>query len=473
MNNKKDTAADSSLSFDQRLETLLTKKRVIKFELWLALLLAVIGAGLINIYALMAIKGAEKDASPIERAIHGAARGIEIAKHLATDAINNYNPRLARGQRFKGEAGWTLPKGAAPAGMAVVLSRYDGDEKRGLVEFVDLDTGALIHSWRPDVDAINALSKTPERISHLKRDYGLRRYIETDPFVLSDGSLLYHGMGSPLVRIDACSRVIWTLDGDFHHSIEPDANGDFWTVESFHPPTIPFVDSEFDDDAIAKISPDGHALYRKSAAQILIDAGLQHVVYSHDEYDPDPIHLNDVQPVLEDGPYWKRGDLFLSLRNPSMILLYRPSTNAVVWSRQGPWLMQHDFDIVSDHEIAVFNNNTAATPKGGKTIGSNNIVVYDFATEGTREPFAAGFLQNHIRTETNGLFRFLPDGSVMVEEHDYGRLLALGPDGAVRWSFVNRAPKDGRVYHLGWSGAVSAERAAEIRNALAQTGCGE
>lgn len=471
MDMKQDRAGADAGSIDQRLEKLLMRKRHFSFELWQALLLIVIAIPLVNLYALLAIKGAERDATPIEQISYETAHGLEVAKHMVTDAINRYNPRLARGQRFKGEAGWSLPPESAPPGMAVVLSRYDGDEKRGVVEIVDLDSGKTVHAWRPDVEAINALSRAPERVLHLKRDYGRRRYVMTHPYALDDGSLVYHGMGSPLVKIDACSRVVWTVDGDFHHSIERDADGDFWTVETFHPPTIPFVDSDFNDDAISEISPDGRLLFRKSAAQILIDNKLHHIVYSHDKYDPDPIHLNDVQPVMADGPYWKSGDLFLSFRNPSMVALYRPSTNEVIWHKQGPWLMQHDVDIISDHEIAVYNNNTAATPKGGKTIGSNNIVIYDFADAKTREPFTAGFKKQHIHTETNGLFRFLPDGSVMVEEHDYGRLLALTPDGEVRWSYVNRAPNDGRVYHLGWSRALTGKRVKDLEAAYANASC--
>lgn len=468
---KQDMPDKPRASLDERLEQALMRKRILKFQLWQPLLLIVICIPLINLYALMAVKGVESDATLIQRWTYAAAHSLEIAKHTITDTINDYNPRLARGQRFEGETGWTLPAGGASAGIAVILSRYDGDKDRGVVEIVDLDNGKTVHTWAPDVDAINALSKIPEEVLHLKRDEGRRRYMEHHPVALDDGSLIYHGMGSPFVKIDACSRVVWTVDGDFHHSIEQDADGDFWTVETIHPPTIPFVEEDFDDDAIAEISPDGRVLYRKSAAEILIDAGLGHIVYSHDKYDEDPLHLNDVQPVTFDGPYWKAGDLFLSLRNPSMIALYRPSTNEIVWKQQGPWLMQHDVDIISDHEIAVYNNNTVATPKGGKTMGSNNIVIYDFATGKTREPFSAGFEKNQIRTETNGLFRFLPDGSVMIEEHDYGRLVAMSPDGDVRWKYINRAPKDGRVYQLGWSRVVLGARAKALQQVLAGAKC--
>lgn len=458
-------------SFDERIETALMRQYAVRFGLWQALLLILISICAAVAFGAAALKGAEADANVFERAAYHVADAPRIARRVIVDAITRYNPRLARGQRFKGESGLSKSPGAAATGVAIVLSRYSGDEKRGVVDILDLDSGDVVHSYRPDINAINARSSLPDNVINLKRDFGTRRYMEHHPFVLPDGSLIFHGMDSPLVKIDACSRILWTLDGDFHHSIERDADGNFWTVETLHPPTIPFVDRNFDDDAIAQFSPDGKLLFQKSVSQILIDAGLEHIIYSHEQYDPDPIHLNDVQPVTADGPYWNKGDLFISLRNSSMIALYRPSTNEIVWRQQGPWLMQHDVDIISDHEIAVFDNNTAATPSGGRTIGWNDIVIHDFVTGKTREPFKQAFEANKVRTETNGLFRFMQDGSVMVEEHDYGRLLAMTPDGSVEWSFVNRAPKDGRVYHLGWSRALTAEAAAALKAAYAKAGC--
>jgi hypothetical protein len=422
-------------------------------------------------FGVAAIKGAEADANRFERAAFRVAEAPRIARRVIMDAVNRYNPRLARGQRFNGESGFSKAPDAAAAGAAIVLSRYDGDKKRGVVEILDLDSGGVIYSWRPDIAAINAHSSLPDGVVNLRRDFGPRRYMQHHPYALPDGSLIFHGMDSPLVRIDACSQILWTLDGDFHHSIERDADGNFWTVETLHPPKIRFVDKNFDDDAIAGFSPDGKLLFQKSVSQILVREGLEHIIYSHGHYDDDPIHLNDVQPVNADGPYWKKGDLFISLRNASMVALYRPSTNEIVWRQQGPWLMQHDVDIISDHEIAVYNNNTAATPAGGRTIGSNDIVIYDFAAGTTREPYKQAFEKNKIRTETNGLFRMTPDGSVMVEEHDYGRLLAMTPDGEVKWSYVNRAPKDGRVFHLGWSRALSAETATALKAAYAKADC--
>ena len=71
----------------------------------------------------------------------------------------------------------------------------------------------------------------------------------------------------------------------------------------------------------------------------------------------DPLHLNDIQPVMTDGPYWKRGDVFFSIRYKSMIILYRPSTNKIIWKGVGHSAGQHDVDILDDHRISIFNNN--------------------------------------------------------------------------------------------------------------------
>ncbi len=454
---------------DASVEEYLMRERTLVFRLWQALLVILMSSLAALLFATLAVGGIEKTANRAERLAFHVADGPRFAWRLFLDTVHGANMYLARTQRFDGQIGWSM-SGAGEG--AVLLSRYDGDAGRGVVELLDGATGKVVHAWRPDISAINARSKLPERVLYLKRDFAERRYVMHHPYALDDGSLLFHGMGSPLVRIDACSRIMWTLDGDFHHSIARDADGDFWTGESFHPATIPFVDESFNDDAVAKFSPEGALLFRKSVAQILIDNNLRHLVYSSETYEPDPIHLNDVQPVLEDGPFWKKGDVFISMRHLSMVALYRPSTNEIVWSKQGPWMMQHDIDIISDHEIAIFNNKAISAPNGPRTLGPSTIVVYDFAADATREPFKAGFEKHGIHTETAGLFSFLPDGSVLVEEHDYGRLLAMTADGTLRWTFVNRAPKDGRVFQLGWSRALAGARAGRLKAAVAAAGCG-
>ena len=104
----------------------------------------------------------------------------------------------------------------------------------------------------------------------------------------------------------------------------------------------------------------------------------------------DPTHLNDIQPVLDDGPYWKKGDLFLSLRNISTVMLYRPSTDEILWIKRGPWIAQHDVDILDDHRISIYDNDVEARAPGKPYIaGTSQVMVYDFATRKISLPLHA------------------------------------------------------------------------------------
>ena len=96
------------------------------------------------------------------------------------------------------------------------------------------------------------------------------------------------------------------------------------------------------------------------------------------EFTNDPIHLNDIQPVDFDGEFWKKGDLFLSLRHQSMVLLYRPATNKIIWKGTGPFFHQHDVDILNDHKISVFNNNSKYFVDGDVVDRHNEVIIYNF-----------------------------------------------------------------------------------------------
>jgi hypothetical protein len=131
-----------------------------------------------------------------------------------------------------------------------------------------------------------------------------------------------------------------------------------------------------------------------------------------------------------------------------------PSTNRVLWLREGPWSSRHDVDIVDDHTIAASNNNVFDKGSGARVSGSNNIICYDFAAGQTRAPFSALFETEEIKTMSEGLFALLPDGGVMVEEENFGCLLITDRDDNVKARFIHRA-ENGEVYRLGWSRVIT------------------
>lgn len=357
----------------------------------------------------------------------------------------------------------------------LLLSRYDGDLKEGVVELVDLRSFKVLHSWNPDIDAFNDLVEKNDEFKYLQRDNNNKRHILRHPELTKDGQLLFRNIGTPLRKIDACSNLVFQNTQDaFHHSIETDIDGNIWVPSYTYPQSLPIEkvgrdireEGGFIDDSIVKLSPSGEILFEKSVSQIFIDNGLEYLLFSVGDriFDRDPIHLNDIQPANFDGEFWNKGDVFLSLRHQSMVLLYRPSTNEVIWKGTGLFFHQHDVNILNSHRISIFNNNSKNFVDGGVVDGHNEVIIYDFKTNEYSSYFEDSLIENDVRTITQGRGQILSNGNLFIEESDYGRVLFFNKDGSLKWTHVNRAD-DGNVYAVGWSRILyTAEEIQTVNN---------
>ena len=306
----------------------------------------------------------------------------------------------------------------------LLLSRYDGDLQEGVVELVDLKTFEILHTWNPDIDAFNDLVEQIDEFKYLNRDGNNKRSMLQHPKLTTGGGLIF-GWEKPLRKIDACSNLAFQNKHDeFHHSIETDIDGNIWVPSQIYPQTLNIEkvgrkitrENGFVDDAIVKLSPNGEILFEKSVSQIFIDNGLEYLLFSVGDrlFDIDPIHLNDIQPVNFDGEFWKKGDVFLSLRHQSMILLYRPSTNEIIWKGTGPFFHQHDIDILDNHRISIFNNNSKDFVNGDVVDGHNEVIIYDFKTNEYSFYLKDSLIEHDVRTITEGRSQILINDDLFV-----------------------------------------------------------
>ena len=361
----------------------------------------------------------------------------------------------------------------------LLLSRYDGDFKEGIVELVDLRNFEILHIWNPDINAFNNMVEKVDEFKNLQTDFGNSRSTLMHPKLTIDGGLLF-GWRAPLRKIDECSKLVFQNSHDiFHHSIEEDVEGNIWVPSWMYPISLPpekVGRVNFSDDAIVKLSSDGEVIYEKSVSQIFIENGLEYLLFAHgNDYENDPIHLNDIQPVNVDGKFWNKGDLFLSLRNQSMVLLFRPSTNEIIWKGTGPFLHQHDVNILDSHRISVFNNRSINVVGDINIVdGHNEVIIYDFKTNMYSAYLKDSFIENDVRTITQGRSEILPNADLYVEESDYGRTLYFNADGSLRWTHVNRSDNS-NVYKVGWSRILYTEEDIEtVNNFLTNKGtCNE
>lgn len=329
----------------------------------------------------------------------------------------------------------------------VLVARYDANAHRFIVALTDMNNGRVLRRYAPDIKAINSRSQMKSPLISLARDRFPERYRLSHPLLMDDGGIIFQD-AAPLVRIDACGKILWTLDGIFHHSIERDADGNIWVPETALRSSRKNVTADYREDRIAQISPAGRIIFRKSVVDILLQNGLGYLFQGR-PYSTDFFHLNDIEPVLTSGPHMKKGDLFLSFRHLSLIVQYRPSTGSIIWWQQGPWRMQHDVNILDNHRISIFDNRVISG--NPETVDqSNEFLIYDLSTRKISSPFAAAFRANQIKTVTQGRGTPLENGDVFVEETEYGRLLRLSPNGDVRWEYVSANPTRKRLF-LAWS----------------------
>lgn len=330
----------------------------------------------------------------------------------------------------------------------LVLPRYDHTIKRSVVDIIDLKNFTTIHTYKHDIYEMNKRVTNKKKFPRLEIDNSPIRFPYWHPLIFDDGSLI--SIYGPAFKIDFCSNLQWINDKEkFHHSQMIDHEGNIWIGGRMDPKSKFVKKYSFDsyiDDSIIKIDEKGNILYHKSITEILIENKIIDINIFDNNWDP--IHLNDVEPALNDSKYWNVGDIFISLRHQSSIIHYRPITNKVINYITGPFSQQHDVDIISDKEISIFNNNNFILDNE-----HSEILIYNFETKKFRKLFEKQLKEDNFKTEAEGLSHIFKDGSLLVEEQGHGRILLYNAQGDKEWEYVN-IDKNGDIGHVNWSRVI-------------------
>lgn len=335
----------------------------------------------------------------------------------------------------------------------LLLPTYDKKANQSVIKLIRLADQKVIYEWKPD---FNQIKKFPFKEDNSWQSIAKSSFNINHPLIAPDGSIVFHSMEYPLVKIDKNSKLLWILNGGYNHSLEYDAAGNIWVASTpGHSKLFKFLDN-YKDNAITKISPDGKILFKKSVAEILLENGYRGLLLGTAGYQKDLIHINDIQPALSTGKYWIKDDLMISIRSKSTVFLYRPATNKIIWLKTGPWLHQHDVDFLDESRIGVFGNNTIVNEINETIIdGHNEEYIYDFKTDAITTPYTEFLKKAKVASPIEGRSDILPNGDLFVEETYKFRLLRGNTKNTI-WQFVSSIDQNS-VSILSWTRFISKE----------------
>lgn len=450
-----------------------------RFRIWLACVL--LGLWIVSIlvtsFVVLEASRQRSRLSPRQSAfVLAVANFPHLVRRAFTETVDRVRdtPSMQLVDRQAVEQPWWVRRFPAPEDSGYLLwSGVDPEVRRSAVRLVRIADGRVLGRWDPAWRIIHARSRRSKPFGPELSETEMRA---THPVLLDDGSIIFSAEES-MVRQQACkAEPEWVLDHVMHHSVERALDDSVWGPSIADEP-LPGnqVLRKLRPDSLARVSFDGELRENRSFGRILESNGLRALLLGSSGIvlNEDPIHLNEIVVAQTDGARWLRGDLLLSARHLSAIFIYRPSTDRIVWYRQGPWMNQHSPQFIDDHRISVFDNNVyAAAPDDDPFVMPgeiNRVLVYDFATDQVTEPFAALLNEARPVTRTEGRAQLLADGGLFLEESNAGRILRFTGD-RLLWSQVSDYDAT-RIGVLSWSRYLTAEQAAPALRALAATRC--
>jgi hypothetical protein len=292
--------------------------------------------------------------------------------------------------------------------------------------------GVKLHSWS---------------LAYAALDMGWSEYQSGAPHgmqALADGSIIFnYDGGNVMVRLGVCSEPIWISDGNYHHSIDSDENGDLWTwrgesdaydnrqfLVRFDPATGEILQEiDFINEIVKKHDEESYIFSMRPDDEL---QGREH----GSEENVDLFHPNDIE-VLSSGQAdkfdgYSAGDLLISLRNINLVTVIDPGSKRIKWWSTGPWIYQHDPDFTSDGKISVFSNNSDRL--------RSEILTIDPASKRVSNNLLHGNL--NFYTRTMGEHSYLPNGNILIISPGEGRVIEVTSTGDKVLEFNNVINKE-------------------------------
>jgi hypothetical protein len=327
-----------------------------------------------------------------------------------------------------------------PARVAPGATFYTSAHTQGAT-LVGAD-GKVLHEWRTNFrevfpDTSHLQSVPPDHLIY----WFQATLLENGDVLAIYNADLNTPWGAGLIKIDARSKVIWARPLLAHHDLEVQPDGRIYVLtHKLRPATRGDLPLEIDDE-LTIVSPDGDTERVVSLTDALARSKYANLLHRHERFynaDPyDPLHSNAVEVLTARTASWvpegREGHVLLSLRSPSALGLLDLEQEAFVWAGRGPWLAQHDPDLVGPNRVLIYDNRGHVGPEWPTRVLEVDLVTNEITWQ------YAGTPEDKFYSRTRGSQQLLPNGNVLMSEARRGRILEVTRGGEVVWDFRNPA----------------------------------
>lgn len=313
--------------------------------------------------------------------------------------------------------------------------------------------GKVLHEWGLPFSAI--WNETADVVNPVPDDQAYWRDVELFP----NGDLLvvFHGSdqtpyGYGLAKINKDSEVLWSYLGHVHHDVAVGEDGRVYTISQHIQQQsidgLPELDPPILEETIVVFSPEGEKIKEVSVFEAIAKTPFRSAmkVAETDNYTGDYFHVNDVEPIgadpAQEWPFAEEGQLLVSIRDLSALAVIDLDDETVVWFARGPWLLQHDSDILEGGKVMLFDNVGDFANGGRSRVLEFDPVTYEVAWR------YGSTAEEEFFSPWAGSQQSLPNGNVLITEATKGRLIEVTPQGDVVWEYFSEAAEDGYATHF-------------------------
>ncbi|MGH6885589.1 MAG: arylsulfotransferase family protein, partial [Geminicoccales bacterium] len=202
------------------------------------------------------------------------------------------------------------------------------------------------------------------------------------------------------------------------------------------------------------LSPEGEELRKISLIHPVAASRYRHLLHTVSAYAvADPLHTNTVTLITDAAAanfaFGKAGQILLSFRELGAIGVLDLDREELVWATRGPWVGQHDPDILPNGNVLLFDNYGNFE----KAEGRSRVIEFDPETLAIVWQYAGSPewpLESAIRSDQQRL----ANGNTLITESSGGRILEVTRAGEIVWQFVNPVrggEGNGRIPIISWA----------------------